>query len=520
MEVITPEEIRSSQAGRIHKNIMRLSDYRKVYLIVFLLSTTPIALCAILWQILRYLFPESTFTSDRFIADYWVVIGIVSCDLVVLLVLKWLLIPMRQFVTIQSQPETFTNYSKQEFTTIEKKAYQRFVNFPNIVLLGFPIALITLEYTIFKNTVGDLELLSTLLIGFFYLTSLYILSYLISIIVINKYLRFFKYDADIKTQIAGKRVWWTLFLAMVFFGQLITTIYPSLPDEGILQGIIIFWVVGGPAIILIPTLTVLTTVRPVKHLLEFSENLSDDSNEILEIPNMNADEFGKITAIFVTLLNQARQNNNRNQEIAEQLLKYAQEMSANSEEITASNESIASSQSNIAKGATNQLLSMQTTQNQVIKLTSGVQEIMTTVGEIGDIAAIITNIANQTELLALNAAIEAARAGEAGRGFNVVADQVRKLADESKKAINRTEEMLRKIKAIAQSQENNTLVVKDSIDTIVSIAEETSSSTEEVSASIEEQSATLETVNSIAQELLRLAELLETGKEKNINNIQ
>ena len=99
-------------------------------------------------------------------------------------------------------------------------------------------------------------------------------------------------------------------------------------------------------------------------------------------------------------------------------------------------------------------LSMQEILNYSNETTQSIEMLTKSSKDISSVLNIIKEIAAQTNLLALNAAIEAAQAGEAGRGFSVVAEEIRKLAEDSKKSVGRIEELIGNVQKETTSTAN------------------------------------------------------------------
>jgi methyl-accepting chemotaxis protein len=148
--------------------------------------------------------------------------------------------------------------------------------------------------------------------------------------------------------------------------------------------------------------------------------------------------------------------------------------------------------------------------------------------QIGEIVAVIEDIADQTNLLALNAVIEAARAGEQGRGFAVVADEVRKLAERTTTATReiaaRIETIQVETKAVVGAMEAGTAQVEEgvksagrtgeSLQEIIRVNDGLRDMINQIAVTASEQSATSAEVSKNVGEIARIAQESSSGAQE------
>jgi len=255
--------------------------------------------------------------------------------------------------------------------------------------------------------------------------------------------------------------------------------------------------------------------KPVNRLVAMVQDIAQGEGDLTKrIEIQREDEIGQLAKWFDKFMDNL-------QDIIRQVSSATREVAAAATEIAASSEEMSASVGEVARQAaqasesaqqSGQIASQggeivsQTVQTMkelngsVTESSQSVSELGQRGQQIGQIIAVINDIADQTNLLALNAAIEAARAGEHGRGFAVVADEVRKLAERTTKATEEIGGSITAIQTETQRAVERMTVGVDQVKSGVSRAETAGESLQQIVKGATEVAGMIQSISAASEE--------------------
>lgn len=291
-------------------------------------------------------------------------------------------------------------------------------------------------------------------------------------------------------------------------------------------------------------------LKPLTNLAHTADQISKGNLDVAVINVKSKDEIAQLSNSFNMMIESLRNLILTVRNTGENLASSSQEMLAGTEQTTLATQEVSASIDEISSGAEVQLKQVQDSADAMKEVSEGIQvianttssmstssEVMTTKAKVGEkninkavtqmktieqnvsstshsiknldqrskeiekIVVAITDISSQTNLLALNAAIEAARAGEHGKGFAVVADEVRKLAEESNQSANQITQLIQSIQTDTLATVDQMRTVSEDVVNGVNIIEETGTAFKDILESAQEVASQVQEVSAVSEQI-------------------
>jgi len=270
-----------------------------------------------------------------------------------------------------------------------------------------------------------------------------------------------------------------------------------------------------------------TLLNSLQELISTSKNSSNENASISHELSTTALGVGNNVESSVVIVNEATQ---QAKSVQDEIINSIADAQESKNDIVKANENLGSARDDIISLTSK----VQTTAETEAELAQNMETLSKDASEVKNVLVIIGDIADQTNLLALNAAIEAARAGEHGRGFAVVADEVRKLAERTQKTLaeinatinvvvqsigdasthmNNNSEEIQELASIAQGVEDRINSTVEIVNEAVNASDKTVKDFENTGKNIEIIVSKVEAINEISSTNARSVEEIAAAAE-------